>query len=210
MAYDNNQYSPQEFTTAAELTAHYSAILKRRNTQGPIQHERRWIKTRTIPVPPRPVKVVVTTLPIIRAKPVPLTEAEKRMKKQLVNLKRWPPIADETLQEILEATCKACNIGIRDVASNSRIQRSTNIRHTFFYIAHFHYGIALARLGREIGRDHSTVHHAVHKVASRFDEFQDMIDATLCVLGQEASEDLSGRNSFSVAPRTEECGIIST
>ena len=178
MAYDT------EFSTASELTAHYSAIIKRRNTQGPIERERRWLKTRSIAVAPRPVKVVTVTLPIIKAKPAPLTDVEKRMKKQLVNLKRWPPITNETLQEILEATCKACGVGIRDVASNSRIKRTTNIRHTFFYIAHFHYGIALAKLGREIGRDHSTVHHAVHKVAARFEEFQELIDATLCVLGQ--------------------------
>lgn len=206
MAYD---VAPLEFTSAAELMAHYSAILKRRNTQGPIQHERRWIKTRTIPVPPRPVKVVPTTLPVVKAKPVPLTDAEKRMKKQLVNLKRWPPITDGTLQEILEATCKACNIGIRDVASNSRIQRSTNVRHTFFYIAHFHYGIALARLGREIGRDHSTVHHGVHKVAERFDEFQDMIDATLCLLGQENALGIERKTTVCVTPCADNHAMVS-
>lgn len=198
-----------EFTSGAELKAHYAALIARRNAPGPIERERRWLKTRSIVVPPRPVKVVTVSLPIIKAKPAPMSDVEKRMKKQLVNLKRWPPITNETLQEILEATCKACGVGIRDVASNSRIRRTTNIRHTFFYISHFHYGIALAKLGREIGRDHSTVHHAVHKVAARFEEFQDMIDATLCVLGQENNMGLVAENALSIAPSTDKCGMVS-
>lgn len=69
-------------------------------------------------------------------------------------------------QAVIEATCHYFNLGKRSIMGESRIQKLALPRQILMYLLRVELGIQLTEVGRLVGRDHTTVMHAVDKITA--------------------------------------------
>jgi chromosomal replication initiator protein len=80
----------------------------------------------------------------------------------LVNADREAP----TIHAVQDAVCAVLHLSRDDLLSPSRAPRITRGRHLAMYLARDITGLSLAGIARAFKRDHSTVIHAIRRVAA--------------------------------------------
>ncbi len=67
---------------------------------------------------------------------------------------------------VIQAVARTHGVRSADITGPKRNRMMTRARHLAMYLARRHCGVSFPELGREFGRDHSTVQHGVAKVES--------------------------------------------
>lgn len=192
MAYD------LEFSSAAELKAHYAALIAKRNAVKPIRPTKRG-EVRSIPVRPRNFFESSQ----VEQKPPAAPPPKKR---------RDGEIKGTALAAILDAVSDASHLPRHVIAGDNRAKHIVHARHVFFYLSRQILGFSFPRIGRICqNRDHSTVKHAIGKMEKNIARFQPMIDASMEILKKRnyfnlASGDNSEIGNKVILSTDENCG----
>lgn len=133
----------REFSTGAEMIAHYAAIKRRREAMR-------------APAPkPKPRPVVCA--PKIIPEP-PLVPPQPPEDRELV----FRPL---TMRQICNAVSRRAKIGIRDIASTRRHANVVRPRQMAMYLIKTLTTFSFPQIGRFLGgRDHTTILHGVKKI----------------------------------------------
>lgn len=175
----------QEFTSGAELKAHYAALIAKRKAAKPTA-KRSALVVKSIPIPPRPVPVVLTHYPV--AKPrlpeIKLTVAPPRARDWLVvsDFKEAVPLS---LANIMDATAYEFQIPSADIRGERRMKHLLRARHVYFYLAYTLTSASFPKIGNTCGgRDHSTVWSAVCKIQKNYEKFKPNIESIKAMLSK--------------------------
>jgi chromosomal replication initiator protein len=82
-----------------------------------------------------------------------------------------------TVDEILEIVSEECGIKVEDIVSKIRNKEVVNGRYIFCSIMKKYYGYPLKKIGNILGRDHTTIIHAIHTFRVRYvheSQYRDM------------------------------------
>lgn len=212
----------REFTSGAELKAHYAALIAKRNAVKPAASRSR-PDVKSIPIPPRPTPAVLTRYPV--ATPCPSvakpTVAPPRARDWLVvsELKDAVPVS---LSSIMDACAYEFQVTSSDIRGERRMEHISRARHVYFYLAYTLTSASFPKIGNTCGgRDHSTVWIAVCKIKKNYEKFRPNIESIKAMLskfcividGERAGKKTSGvigEKLNSIAPNTDEHGIIGT
>ncbi len=77
---------------------------------------------------------------------------------------------------ILEETCRYFDVPAEDVAAGRKYREATVARHVVCYVGTL-FGLSFSHIGRQIGRDHSTVLHSTRTVKA--DDY--LLDASMVI-----------------------------
>ncbi len=141
-----------EFTSAAELMAHYAAVRKR---------------TMAV-VTPKPVKREVITIQL--QKPAQRYVLKADTTKEL------------TVFEITKAVADATGISVDIIVSPSKITKVKVARYAIIYIARRLTSRSTCQIGNMVDRDHSSVVHALGKVTKNWHLYEPAISSAYTFL----------------------------
>lgn len=79
----------------------------------------------------------------------------------------YPEVTDVTVPQILAEVCASYHVTPAALLGRDRTCHVTMARHVAMYLAKRLTDMGEIRLGREFNRDHSSVHHAYHKIKER-------------------------------------------
>ena len=91
-----------------------------------------------------------------------------------------------TKEEILEIIADECGITVGQILNKSRKREVINGRFIFCGIMNDYFSYTLKRIGGVVGRDHTTVIHAVRKFKDRIrneDDFRDLVNGVYNKIG---------------------------
>lgn len=77
-----------------------------------------------------------------------------------------PPVGRCRVREVVDHAALIFDVTTKDILSPSRFKEHRNARQAVCLVA-FEQGWAIAHIGRIVGRDHSTVRHAIEMIAER-------------------------------------------
>jgi chromosomal replication initiation ATPase DnaA len=81
---------------------------------------------------------------------------------------RWPSVKMEKSKRITLMLCRVHKVGLRDVKGETRMAHIVAARQQIFYALNKYTKLSQPEIGRRFGgRDHTTVMHAVHKIAAQ-------------------------------------------
>lgn len=149
----------QEFERVEDLREHYRA-LHARTRPAPVSDRFGFVK------PPRPKPAQV--LP-----PAPKPR-RRRASWLLPTVRELPPVRPKIIPAGLQRSriirnicCIEAGISVEEFMSERRVYPIPQTRQLAAYIVHRLLGYGLAETGRRLGRDHTTILHAVRRVESR-------------------------------------------
>lgn len=157
--------TPPEFTTSAELKAHYRKVRERMRGSDP--------------------------LPVAH---IPRAEAGEREQAELEPETEAIPLPDETLppdpipvvsrDKILRAVAVAAKVNLCEMRSHLRCRPLVNARFVYYVLARRYSGASLLQIGYVVGyRDHSTVLHGLKMGAKNFEQLRPIYTEACEALG---------------------------
>jgi hypothetical protein len=152
-----------EFTSKAALARHY-ADCKRRMAA------RAWVppvRIAEIPEPP----------------PVRVLKPYKSLRAVIMTLEDMEDTQIRTLHQIITAISKVTLVSVKEIISQSRNRRDTNLRQVFYYLARTHSYQSYPAIGHFCNRDHTSVMHGMKRIQAQYAEYCQLIDAVHMELG---------------------------
>lgn len=125
---------------------------------------------------PRTKGPVYAYVPADRVRLTPRVDVRAPQSSEPHNL--FPP-GLTPLPDLLSVVSRECGIPASHIMSRWRKTRVVRARAILSYVAHIHFNLSLPRIGRFIGRDHSSVLHAVQTVTQQRERFEPELSAVL-------------------------------